>query len=112
VPKPHRSHLAWFSSAWDRPTPFLRDFAEDGADAAFRALLAGRTRHVDLIRLTHSDGAIYSLIFLASVSPRTLARSPIAISSALGALGYLLGVFVRVAQLRRRKFTLRCDEDY
>jgi diacylglycerol kinase family enzyme len=29
----------------------------------------------------------------------------------LGQLGYLLGVIVRVAQLRRRSFKLRCDDD-
>jgi diacylglycerol kinase (ATP) len=29
----------------------------------------------------------------------------------LGPLGYLLGVFFRVAQLRRRAFPLRCDDD-
>jgi diacylglycerol kinase (ATP) len=29
----------------------------------------------------------------------------------LGPLGYLLGVFIRVAQLRRRAFALRCDDD-
>jgi diacylglycerol kinase (ATP) len=29
----------------------------------------------------------------------------------LGHLGYLLGVFVRVVQLKRRAFTLRCDDD-
>jgi diacylglycerol kinase (ATP) len=29
----------------------------------------------------------------------------------LGPLGYLLGVFVRVAQLHRRAFPLRCDDD-
>ena len=29
----------------------------------------------------------------------------------LGPLGYLLGVFVRVVQLRRRPFALRCDSD-
>jgi diacylglycerol kinase family enzyme len=29
----------------------------------------------------------------------------------LGHLGYLLGVFVRVIQLRRRAFPMRCDDD-
>src|SRR5215470_7354723 len=44
---------------------FLRDFAKDGADAAFRALLERRARPVDLIRLTHSTGEIYSLNILS-----------------------------------------------
>jgi len=90
---------------------FLRDFAEDGADAAFRALLAGRTRHVDLIRLTHSDGEIYSLNILSLGFTADVGALTNRYFKPLGALGYLLGVFVRVAQLRRRTFTLRCDED-
>src|SRR5215475_3942577 len=40
---------------------FLRDFAEDGADAAFQALLRGQRRAVDLVRLTHSSGELFSI---------------------------------------------------
>ena len=88
---------------------FLRDFAEDGADAAFRALLAGRTRPVDLIRLTHSDGEIYSLNILSLGFTADVGSLTNRYFKPLGPLGYLLGVFVRVAQLRRRAFTLRCE---
>ena len=90
---------------------FLRDFAEDGADAAFRALLAGRTRPVDLIRLMHRDGEIYSLNILSLGFTADVGALTNRYFKPLGPLGYLLGVFVRVAQLRRRAFTLRCDED-
>ncbi len=90
---------------------FLRDFAEDGPDAAFRALLAGRTRTVDLIRLTHSDGEIYSFNILSLGFTADVGALTNRYFKPLGPLGYLLGVFVRVAQLRRRAFTLRCDED-
>ena len=38
-------------------------------------------------------------------------RLPRSAFKSLGHLGYLLGVFVRVAQLRRRAFALRCDDD-
>src|SRR5262249_3799647 len=44
---------------------FLRDFAENGADASLRAMLAGRTRPVDLVRLTHAAGEIFSLNILS-----------------------------------------------
>src|SRR5882724_4914336 len=90
---------------------FLRDFAEDGADAAFRALLQNRKRSVDLIRLTHSDGEIYSLNILSLGFTADVGALTNRYFKPLGPLGYLLGVFVRVAQLRRRAFTLRCDDD-
>src|SRR5258707_15151214 len=84
---------------------------KDGADAVFRDLLAGRTRHVDLIRLTHSDGEIYSLNILSLGFTADVGALTNRYFKPLGPLGYLLGVFVRVAQLRRPPFTLRCDED-
>jgi YegS/Rv2252/BmrU family lipid kinase len=90
---------------------FLRDFAEDGADASFRALLAGRTRPVDLIRLTHSAGEIYSVNILSLGFTADVGALANRYFKPLGQLGYLLGVFIRVAQLRRRSFTLRCDDD-
>jgi diacylglycerol kinase (ATP) len=90
---------------------FLRDFAEDGADAAFRALLAKHTRPVDLIRLTHGSGEIYSINILSLGFTADVGALTNRYFKPLGHLGYLLGVFVRVAQLRRRSFTLRCDDD-
>src|SRR5262249_13727897 len=38
---------------------FLRDFTDEGAEASLKALLAGRKRAVDLIRLSHANGEIY-----------------------------------------------------
>jgi len=90
---------------------FLRDFAQDGADAAFRALLEGRKRHVDLVRLTHSTGKLYSINILSLGFTADVGALTNRYFKRLGPLGYLLGVFVRVAQLRRRSFTLRCDDD-
>src|SRR5882672_2602474 len=90
---------------------FLRDFAKDGADAALRALLERRTRRVDLIRLTHSTGELYSLNILSLGFTADVGALTNRYFKALGPLGYLLGVFIRVAQLRRRSFTLRCDDD-
>jgi diacylglycerol kinase (ATP) len=91
---------------------FLRDFAaQNGAEAALRALLENRKRPVDLLRLTHSKGEIYafnlmSIGFTADVATLTNRRF-----KALGPFGYLLGVFLRVVQLRRPSFGLRCDGD-
>src|SRR3979490_865003 len=44
---------------------FLRDFTKDGAGASMQSLLEGRTRPVDLLRLTHAAGEIYSFNLLS-----------------------------------------------
>jgi YegS/Rv2252/BmrU family lipid kinase len=90
---------------------FLRDFTQDGAEAALQALLENRTRPVDLLRLTHSKGEIYAFNLLSIGFTADVATLTNRYFKPLGPLGYLLGVFIRVAQLRRRAFALRCDDD-
>lgn len=90
---------------------FLRDFANDGAEAAMRALLERRTRPVDLIRLRHAAGEVYSLNILSVGFTADVGVLANRLFKPLGHLGYLLGVFVRVLQLKRRSFALRCDQD-
>ena len=90
---------------------FLRDFTKNGAESSFEALKAGRKRSVDLLKLRHSGGTLYSFNllsvgFTADVGAITNRRF-----KPFGHLGYLLGVFVKVAQLKRRPFKMRCDED-
>ena len=90
---------------------FLRDFTKDGAEAALRALMEGRSRRVDLIRLTHAKGEVYSFNLLSVGFTADVAALTNRVFKPFGSLGYLLGVFVRVIQLRRRSFALRCDDD-
>lgn len=90
---------------------FLRDFAKDGAEASMHALLENRRRPVDLIRLTHATGEIFSFNLLSVGFTADVAALTNRMFKPFGHLGYLLGVFVRVVQLRRRSFTLRCDDD-
>jgi diacylglycerol kinase (ATP) len=90
---------------------FLRDFTKDGAGASLEALIEGRTRSVDLIRLAHSKGAVYSFNLLSLGFTADVGSLTNRYFKPFGYLGYLLGVFVRVVQLRRRAFRLRCDED-
>ena len=90
---------------------FLRDFTNDGAEASLQALLASRTRPVDLLRLTHATGEVYSFNLLSVGFTADVAALRNRVFKPLGNLGYLLGVFVRVIQLRRRSFALRCDDD-
>ena len=90
---------------------FLRDFTRDGADASLEALIEGRKRAVDLIRLTHTKGEVYSFNLLSLGFTADVGALTNRYFKPFGYLGYLLGVFVRVVQLRRRAFRLRCDED-
>ena len=90
---------------------FLRDFADNGAEAALQALLENRKRPVDLLRLTHSKGEIYAFNLLSVGFTADVASLTNRYFKPLGSAGYLLGVFVRVVQLRRRAFALRCDDD-
>jgi diacylglycerol kinase (ATP) len=90
---------------------FLRDYTREGAKASLQALLERRTRTIDLMRLTHSTGETYSFNlvsvgFTANVGALTNRHF-----KPFGHLGYLLGVFVRLAQLRPLTFAVRCDGD-
>jgi diacylglycerol kinase (ATP) len=90
---------------------FLRDFTKDGAGASLEALMEGRKRAVDLLRLTHAKGEIYSFNLLSLGFTADVGSLTNRYFKPFGYLGYLLGVLVRVVQLRRRAFRLRCDED-
>jgi diacylglycerol kinase (ATP) len=90
---------------------FLRDFAQAGAASSVQAVLEGQTRPIDLLRLTHAAGEIYSFNLLSLGFTADVAALANRAFKPLGHFGYLLGVFVRLAQLRRRSFALRCDDD-
>jgi diacylglycerol kinase (ATP) len=90
---------------------FLRDFTKNGADSSLEALIEGRKRAVDLIRLTHAKGEVYSFNLLSLGFTADVGALTNRYFKPFGYLGYLLGVFVRVVQLRRRAFRLRCDDD-
>lgn len=90
---------------------FLRDFAKDGSRASLRALVEGRKRPVDLLRLTHTKGEVYSFNLLSLGFTADVGALTNRYFKPFGYFGYLLGVFVRVVQLRRRAFRLRCDDD-
>ena len=90
---------------------FLRDFTKEGAAASMQALVEGRTRAVDLLKLTHATGEIYSFNLLSVGFTADVAALTNRMFKPFGDLGYLLGVFVRLVQLRRRSLALRCDDD-
>ena len=90
---------------------FLRDFTKDGARSSIEALLAGRKRRVDLLRLRHATGTIYSFNLLSVGFTADVGALANRVFKPFGHLGYLLGVFVRVVQLKRRGFRMRSDAD-
>lgn len=91
---------------------FLRDFtATNAAEHSIEALAAGRKRSVDLIRLTHAKGRVYSFNVLSVGFTADVGALTNRMFKPFGHLGYLLGVFVRVVQLKRRAFKMRCDAD-
>ena len=90
---------------------FLRDFSNNGAEASAQAILENRKRVIDLIRLNHATGEVFSFNLLSVGFTADVAALTNRAFKAFGPLGYLLGVFVRVVQLHRRSFALRCDED-
>ena len=88
---------------------FLRDFTERGSDYAIEAIFTRRRRPCDVIRLNHAGGSLYyintlNIGFAADVA--TLTNRHL---KGLGELGYLVGVLVSLARLRRRPFPLRAD---
>src|SRR5881628_3425444 len=90
---------------------FLRDFTKHGAEASLDALFANRTRPVDLVRLTHASGEIYSFNILSVGFTADVGALTNRVFKPLGHLGYLFGVFVALVQLKRRAFALRSDDE-
>lgn len=90
---------------------FLRDFSKSGAEASLQAILENRKRAIDLLRLNHATGEVFSFNLLSVGFTADVAALTNRAFKPFGALGYLFGVFVRVVQLRRRSFALRCDDD-
>lgn len=90
---------------------FLRDFSKEGKKASIEALIAGRKRSVDLLRLKHVAGTIYSFNLLSVGFTADVGALTNRVFKPFGHLGYLLGVLVRVIQLKRRGFKMRSDSD-
>ncbi len=88
---------------------FLRDFTDRGAEHTILALLEGRSRPCDVMRLHHAGGILHwinilSIGFVADVNGLRARRF-----KGWGEFGYVLAVVTAVAGLRSRPFPLRCD---
>jgi YegS/Rv2252/BmrU family lipid kinase len=88
---------------------FLRDFTDRGAEYAIESIVAHRRRPCDVIRLNHAGEPLFfintlNMGFAADVATLTNRRLKF-----LGEFGYLVGVLVSLARLRRRPFPLQAD---
>jgi diacylglycerol kinase (ATP) len=88
---------------------FLRDFSEQGVDAALNALLAGRRQPCDVLRLKHKQGVIYYINLLSVGFTADVATMRARRFRGYGQLGYVMAIFTCLAQLKRRPFPLRLE---
>ena len=88
---------------------FLRDFSTRGAEHAAEALLAGRSRPCDLLRMTHKNGVLYYINLLSVGFAADVAFLRHQRFQRYGELGYLLALITCLARLDRRPFPLRVD---
>ena len=90
---------------------FLRDFTDRGAEYAAAAIIAGRRRACDVLRLSHAAGELYFINLLSMGFAADAAIAARRRFKRLGEFGYVLGVLLCLARLRRRAFPLLADGD-
>lgn len=88
---------------------FLRDFTDRGSAHATAALLAGRVRPCDVLRLTHAEGVLHYINLLSIGFAADVAVLRDRKFKRLGELGYVLGLFTCLVRLYRQAFPLRVD---
>jgi len=88
---------------------FLREFTDRGVDHAIEALLAGRSRPCDVLRLRHTEGVLHYINLLAMGFAADVATLRARRFSGWGELGYQSSIFISLARFRRRPFPLRVD---
>lgn len=90
---------------------FLRDFTDQGAENSAQAITEGRRRPCDVLRLHHAAGDLYFINLLSMGFAADAAVAANRYFKPLGPFGYILGVVLCLARLRRRAFPLRADDD-
>jgi diacylglycerol kinase (ATP) len=88
---------------------FLRDFTDRGTEHALEAIVAGRSRPCDVIRMTYRDGVLHYINLLSVGFTADVATLTNRTFKPLGEMGYLLGVLCCLLRLRRRPFPLSVE---
>jgi diacylglycerol kinase (ATP) len=88
---------------------FLKDFTSRGVEHTIEALKEGTRRACDVIRLRHAEGEIYFLNLVSLGFPADVGELVNRRFKRWGELGYILGVFARLARLKHLAFAHRVD---
>lgn len=88
---------------------FLKDFTAEGFEHTIEALANGAHRRIDVIRLRHAHGDLYFINLLSLGFPADVGETVNRRFKKLGELGYVLGVFARLAGLKHPAFPHRLD---
>jgi diacylglycerol kinase (ATP) len=88
---------------------FLRDFTSRGVEHTIDALKAHRCRACDVIRLQHTGGELFFMNLLSLGFPADVGELTNRRFKRWGELGYILGVFTRLAGLKHLAFAHRLD---
>lgn len=88
---------------------FLRDFSDRVDEDAFAALVEGRRRRVDVMRLEHEDGELFSVNLLSVGFVADICTTANRRFKSLGQLSYVMGVFVELASMDARVIPVRMD---
>jgi diacylglycerol kinase (ATP) len=89
---------------------FLKDFTKLGVEHTLEALKNNSRRPCDLIRLRHAQGELYFLNLLTLGFPADVAETTNRRFKRWGEIGYILGVFTRLVQLKHLAFPHRLAE--
>ena len=89
---------------------FLKDFTARGVEHAIEALKNGSRRACDVIRLRHSEGDLYYLNLLSLGFPADVGELVNRRFKRWRQLGYIAGVFVRLAGLEHSSFPHRLNQ--
>jgi diacylglycerol kinase (ATP) len=90
---------------------FLKDFTTRGFAHTIDAIENRSRRACDVIRLVHTGGEIYSLNLVSLGFPADVGELTNRWFKGSGQLGYILGVFTRLAQLEYQTFPHRLSAD-
>ncbi|MET0388750.1 MAG: diacylglycerol kinase family protein [Polyangiales bacterium] len=90
---------------------FLRDFGRGDTETAIEALISGRSRACDVMRLEHDTGALHYLNLLSLGFVTEICALANRHFKRLGASGYGLGVIAALANLASHSVRMRVDGD-
>jgi YegS/Rv2252/BmrU family lipid kinase len=88
---------------------FLRDFSDRGAEFAIEALVRGRARACDVLRLRHDGGELYSINLLCCGFVADVCATANRRFKRFGQAGYGMAVVLETATLTPRSFKMRVD---